>query len=399
MTGTLADPLAAAVEALAAAGPAPLAARRRASLEAYLAAPLPDRARHLWRYTDPRRLLPGDRLPAARAGGPAASPVPRDFEVGDLAAAAAGPAGDLLGSLSGPAAGKFEALHLALFPAGTSVRVAARRRPAEPLVLVHRAGSAGTITFPRTLVVLEEGAEAALVEEFVDPAGGAGAGMVHSVAEVLLGPGARLVHTVVHGLGEGSTASLVQRARLDAGSSLTSVAIGIGAGLAKTEASSLLAGPGARSEVLGAVFGAGRQQTDLHILQEHAAPRTQSDLLVRVALRDRARASYTGRLVIAPDAPHCEAHQENRNLLLSEEARADSIPELEILTHEVQCSHAAATGPVDPSMIFYLRSRGFSAAEAERAIVMGFLEPVFARVPGEGLADQLRATVLRRLEG
>ncbi len=396
MTGTIADPLAAASEALAGSGPASLAGLRREALEAFLAAPLPNRARHLWRYTDPRRLLPGDRVPAPPP--PAfAGKVPEGFEVRDLSAAAAGPAAGLLGSLSGPAAGKFETLNLALFPAGTFVRVPAGRRPGDALVLIHRAGAAGTISFPRTLVLVEEGAEAAVVEEFEGPEGAAG--MLHSVAEVFLGPGARLVHTVVNTLGVGATASLVQRARLHRAASLTSVTVGLGGGLAKSEVSAVLAGPGARSEVLGAVFGAGRQQADLHILQEHAAPRTQSDLLVRVALMERARASYTGRLVIAVGAPHSEARQENRNLLLSEDARADSIPELEILTHEVQCSHAASTGPVDPAMLFYLRSRGFSARDAEKAIVMGFLEPVFARVPGEGLADALRGAASRRLDG
>jgi Fe-S cluster assembly protein SufD len=167
----------------------------------------------------------------------------------------------------------------------------------------------------------------------------------------------------------------------------------------KLESSASLEGEGARSEVLGAVFGAGRGQVDDHFFQDHRAPRTASDLLVRVALRDRARASYTGRLRIGGEAPHSEARQENRNLLLSEAARADSIPELEILTHEVQCSHAAATGPVDPAQLFYLRNRGLSAREAERAIVLGFLEPVFARVPGEELREALRGLAGKRLEG
>ena len=223
--------------------------------------------------------------------------------------------------------------------------------------------------------------------------------MVHAVTEIFLAPGACLIHTVVNQFGDRVRANLVQRARLERGASLTSISVGLGGEIVKTDASALLAGENARSEVLGLSFGAGRQHLDAHFFQDHAAPRTRSDLLVKTAQRDRARSSYTGQLRIAEDAPGCEAHQENRNLLLSEKARADSIPELEILTHEVQCSHAAATGPVDPSQLFYLRGRGLDAAEAERAIVMRFLEPVLARVPGEGLADSLRALALKRLGG
>lgn len=418
MTEAIADPLAAALEDLLRGLPPGAAPRRREALDRFLAAPLPDRALHLWRYTDPRRLLPGSLAPAAPGaspapgglpacallrpgllgGGGAGTALPAGVEVVDLSAAASsGAASDLLGSLSSGAAGKFEALNLALFPGGAFVRVGRGRRPGEPISLVHRAGGSGTVAFPRTLVLVEEGAEAEIVEEFEsDPASD---GMVHAVAEIHLGPGARLVHTVVNTLGDRVRASLVQRARLEAAASLTSVSVSLGGALAKTEASALLAGPRARSQVLGAVFGSGRQQSDLHVLQDHEAPHTASDLLVRVALRDRARASYTGRLRIAQGAPDSEAKQENRNLLLSEEARADSIPELEILTHEVQCSHAAATGPVDPAQVFYLRSRGFDAREAEKAIVLGFLEPVFSRVPGAALADALRALAAGRLEG
>lgn len=412
----LADPLAAAVEALARSAGGALAARRRSALDAYLAAPLPDRALHLWRYTDPRRLLPGGslRIPAPPAPGPEGpeaarirpgllgggpgEPPPDGVEVLDLAAAhAGGPASEGLGALSSEATSKFEALNLALFDRGVLVRIGREARPGRPVSLVHRAGETGTAAFRRTLVLVGEGAEAALVEEFESPEGGSG--LLNSVTEVLLAPGARLVHTVVNTLGEGVTASLVQRARLEAGAALTSVSVSLGAGLVKTEASALLAGRGARSEVLGAVFASGRQQADQHIFQDHEAPHTSSNLLVRVALMERSRASYTGRLRIAPDAPHCEARQENRNLLLSERARADSIPELEILTHEVMCAHAAATGPVDPAMLFYLRSRGLSERDAEAAVVLGFLEPVFGRVPGGELAEALRGAAARRLGG
>jgi len=358
-----------------------LAGRRRAALEAYAAAPLPARALHLWRYTDPARLMPGDLRPAAAEG---TRPGPESVR-------------DRFATLSNEETGKFEALNLAHYAGGTLVEVAAGARPERPIPIRHGSGGAGTFSCPRVLVLVGEGAEASIVEEF---GGGEGdPSLVHAVTEIFLAPGARLVHTVINSFGPRVRANLVQRARVEAGAAFTSISVGLGGELVKLDASAVLAGEHARSEVLGLSFGTGRQHMDSHFFQDHAAPRTHSDLLVKTALSGRARASYTGQLRIAVDAPGSEAHQENRNLLLSEHSRADSIPELEILTHEVQCSHAAATGPVDPAQLFYLRSRGLSASDAERRIVLGFLEPVLARVPGEALAESLRSLAAKRLGG
>jgi Fe-S cluster assembly protein SufD len=379
------------------------AARRRAAEEAFAAAPLPARALHLWRYTDPARLMPGDGAAADDASAAEGVPSGAGVRVAPLGPDLGEPrVRERFAALSHEGSGKFEALNLARFAEGTLVEVARGSRPAEPITLLHGAGARGGAadgrpSFPRVLVLVGEGAEASLVEEF-----GGGAwdpSLVHAVTEVFLAPGARLVHTVINAFGPRVRANLVQRARLEAGATFTSISVGLGGALVKLDASAVLAGEHARSEVLGLSFGTGRQHMDSHFFQDHAAPRTHSDLLVKTALSGRARASYTGQLRIAGDAPGSEAHQENRNLLLSEQARADSIPELEILTHEVQCSHAAATGPVDPSQLFYLRSRGLSASDAERRIVLGFLEPVLARVPGEALAERLRAVAAERLGG
>jgi Fe-S cluster assembly protein SufD len=390
------------VERLASRGPAPLAARRRAALDAYVAAPLPPRALHLWRYTDPARLVPSGLEPAGDGTGPAETvEVQPGVRVLPLGAALGEPAAARrFATLSNEGTGKFEALNLALFPAGAVVEIARGARPGTAIEFIHgrrsaEGADADRLACPRLLVLVGEGAEASLVEEF-----GAeewNPSLVHAVTEIFLAPGARLVHTVINTFGNRVRANLVQRARLEAGSTLTAISVGFGGELVKLDASAVLAGENARSEVLGLSFGTGRQHLDSHFFQDHAAPRTRSDLLVKTALSGRARASYTGQLRIAVDAPGSEARQENRNLLLSEQSRADSIPELEILTHEVMCSHAAATGPVDPAQVFYLRSRGLSRAEAERTIVLGFLEPVLARIPGEGLAERLRTLAAQRL--
>jgi len=378
-----------------------LSGRRRAALEAFAAAPLPPRAQHLWRYTDPARLMPGDLRPSDGGEGVGGTaPARAGVRVAALGAALGEPGvRERFATLSNEGTGKFEALNLAHGSAGTLVEIARGARPSDPIVLAHGercdGGGPGTFACPRVLVLVGEGAEASIVEEF----GGNGwsPSLVHAVTEVFLAPGARLVHAVINAFGDRVRAHLVQRARLDRGATFTSVSVGLGGETVKLDASAILAGEHARSEVLGLSFGTGRQHMDSHFFQDHAAPRTASDLLVKSALADRARASYTGQLRIAADAPGSEAHQENRNLLLSEHSRADSIPELEILTHEVQCSHAAATGPVDPAMLFYLRTRGLDERRALHAIVEGFLEPVFARVPGEALQASLREAAARRL--
>ncbi len=377
--------------------PAP-SARRRAALDAALAAALPARAVHLWRYTDPSRLTPADREVAPARSELRSAPAEGSRSLPILDVHADRGLAPLLGSLSPAEGGHFDALSLALFSGGHAIDFAARARSAEAVHLAHLAPATAAAAFSRTLVRVGEGAEASLVES-MESDSGTGGGLAHHLTELFLEPGARFVHTVVGVHGPGTRGLVVLRARLSRGSTLTTVTVGLGGEVLKTDITAVLAGEGARSEVLGATFGEARQHFDLHVFQDHAAPRTHSDLVVRTALRDRARSSYTGRLRIAVDAAGCEARQENRNLLLSPDARADSIPELEILTHEVHCAHAAATGPVDPEALFYLRSRGFDLAEAERTVVLGFLEPVLSRVPGEPLAASLRATALRRLGG
>jgi Fe-S cluster assembly protein SufD len=373
---------------------------RRQALESFRASLRPDRAVHLWRYTDPKRLDPdGFEATAAALPVDADTLARTDVTVGALA--------DLIGddavskrfaTLAGTGE-RYEALNLALHSGATVVRASRGARVEAPVKLAYRVGEDGSLQCPRTLIIVEEGAELSVVEEVLTDNGAGAESLVHGVTEVFLEPGASLVHAVINELGQKVRARLVQRAYLDRASTLTSISVSLGGALVKTEGSAVLAGEGAHSKVLGAVFGTARQHLDAHWYQDHAARRTFSDLLVRVALRERARASYTGQLRVAPNAPHCEAHQENRNLLLTDSARADSIPELEILTHEVECSHAASTGPVDPAMMFFLRSRGLDPLEAERLVVLGFLEPVFGRIPSKDLADVLRGAASVRLGG
>jgi Fe-S cluster assembly protein SufD len=145
------------------------------------------------------------------------------------------------------------------------------------------------------------------------------------------------------------------------------------------------------------MFGDGRQHFDLHTLQKHLTDHTTSDLLIKGCLKDRARSIYQGLIQVAEGAQRTDAYQANRNLLLSDTARADSIPGLEILANDVRCTHGATIGTVDEEQMYYLMSRGLPGNEAQRLIVEGFFTPVLDRIPLESVRDQLRQVIQQKI--
>ncbi|HEY6866788.1 MAG TPA: SufD family Fe-S cluster assembly protein, partial [Candidatus Eisenbacteria bacterium] len=151
--------------------------------------------------------------------------------------------------------------------------------------------------------------------------------------------------------------------------------------------------PGAQVFVHGFMFGEARQHFDLHTLQQHLADHTTSDLLIKGCLKDRARSVYQGLIQVAEGAQRTDAYQANRNLLLSETARADSIPGLEILANDVRCTHGATIGTVDDEQMYYLMARGLPRNQAQRLIVEGFFAPVLDRIPLESVRDQLQQVI------
>jgi Fe-S cluster assembly protein SufD len=155
-----------------------------------------------------------------------------------------------------------------------------------------------------------------------------------------------------------------------------------------------MAAPGGYSEMLGVYFGDGDQHFDFRTLQDHAAPNCTSDLLSKGALRDRSRAVYSGWVLVRPGAQKTNAFQTNRNIVLSDQAKADSIPNLEIEANDVRCGHAASVGPVDQDQVFYLESRGIPADEAERLILTGFFQEVLDRVT----LDEVRTGVEQAIQ-
>ncbi len=168
---------------------------------------------------------------------------------------------------------------------------------------------------------------------------------------------------------------------------------GIGGRLARNDVEVELQGRGAESEMLGLVFAEGAQEFDYHTLQGHRSPDTRSDLLFKNALDDRSHSSYTGVIVIDRGAQRSDAYQANRNILLSEGARADTEPKLEIEADDVRCTHGATVGPIDEEQLFYASSRGLAPDDAARLIVEGFFQEVFEKFGDARVTEALRGRV------
>jgi Fe-S cluster assembly protein SufD len=266
-----------------------------------------------------------------------------------------------------------------------------------PIVVVHVAGggeAARPVVFPRTIVKVGPNGRAAVVELLVS---GDVAGFVAPVAELSVGDGADLSFHSLQQLGPRVFAVAHQTSSVGRDAHLRSFTAALGGWYARCRTDSRLVGQGGSSELLAAYFGEGEQMHDFRTLQEHAAPRTTSDLLFKGAVGDTARSVYSGMIRIHPGAKGSKAFQTNRNLVLSEGAHADSVPNLDIQENDVRCSHASAVGPIDPDHRYYLESRGVRPEAADRLILLGFFDDLFARVTVPGIRAHLVREVATRL--
>ncbi|MGH2690940.1 MAG: Fe-S cluster assembly protein SufD [Actinomycetota bacterium] len=292
---------------------------------------------------------------------------------------------------------KFTALHAALRTGGTFVLVPRGVEVELPIQSLTYLDAVGAAVFPHTLLIVEEGASVTFIDRYVSP--DLESGLSVGAVEIFAGPNSQVRYVSLQDWGRGVTHLSVQRAQVDRDAQVRSLAVAFGADLSRTEVESVLAGPGGHSEMLGVYFTDGSQHFDHRSLQDHIAPHCTSDLLYKGALRDASRVVYSGLIHIAPGAKGSDAFQTNRNVVLSDDAKADSIPNLEIENNDVRCSHAASVGPVDEDQVFYLQSRGISRDEAERLIVRGFFQEVLDRVPLEEVRHGLDAAIEDELRG
>ena len=441
------------------AGPAWLAARRAGAWERFAAGSLPHEAEEVWRYSGidrfdleafapapPSDLGGRSGLDVGRAlaepfgrrsalvvtrngavvGVEMAPAVPEDqLSVVSALSDSEAPAG--LGDLA-PAHDAFGELHDAFLADVVHIVVARKAVLSDPVVVVHLvdrvAPSRSPSAFPRSLVHVGTSAEAGVIELIVSvdlthgPGGHGGAlavpvgeaaaetadgptaaALVIPVTELEVEDDAHLAYANLQVLDQSCTQLAVQSSRVGRDATLRSFTVSLGGGYARVRTDSDLVGQGGHTSLLAAYLGTDRQVHDFRTLQDHHAPRTESELLFKGAVADDSRSVYSGLIHIRNGAHGAHAFQTNHNLVLSEGAHADSVPNLDIEENDVRCSHASTVGPIDEDQRYYLESRGINPAVAERLIVFGFFSDLASRAPFTGVGAWVDTAVSTRLSG
>lgn len=289
---------------------------------------------------------------------------------------------------------KFSSLAVAV-GAGAFLQVPEGVAVREPFAIWQNSHSPGVLSASHTRVRLERASSArVLMHQAGSPED---ASLLLPITEISLGPGANLDLVIVQELSEFLDQIGSVDVHIEKDAQFRVMSVTVGGGLSRLRAECHLKGEGAGSVMLGASLGRGHSHIDHRTLQDHAASNTSSDLLYKTVVDDAASSVYSGLIRVERDVRKVAGYQANRNLILSEGASAESVPNLEILANDVKCSHASATGPVDAEQLYYLQSRGISRDVAERLIVIGFLGQVLARSPIPELIPVLRGLIADRL--
>lgn len=396
---------------------------RKHAFQEYLALPIPSQETEEWRYTDLSGFdfgfthfasggraedldqVPGEILDAAGAVGERAGlQIQHNSELMvthlDPAVAAQGVVftsleraaeehpdivEPFLHALVPTSRTKFTALHAAFWTGGTFLYVPPAVTVELPLQTLLYLDADGAAVFPHTLIVAGQDSEVTFIDRFVSP--NLERALSNAIVEIHAAAAARVRFVSLQEWGTGVQHLSVQRTRLARDAEVRSLCVSFGADLSRTEAESVMAGPGSFSEMLGLYFADGSQHFDHRTLQDHEAPSCTSQMLYKGALRDSSKAVYSGWVHVRPGAQKTDAFQTIRNIVLSEDAKAASIPNLEIEANDVRCGHAASDAPVDEDTLFYLQSRGIPRKEAERLIVFGFFQEVLDRVTLEEVRE------------
>lgn len=408
------------VEARAARGPGWLADRRRAAWDAFQALPMPSsRSDEDWRRTDISPLHVEDfqptldvdeafigamrrqrdrtaadaafviDAPVAAPGIEGADPLVAQGIIVATLEEAAGRHSDLvqraLGSV-GTSESKFIALWNAMWRGGVFIYVPAGVEAMLPVWLAHGVTGDHRAVFPAAVVLLDDAASLTLIDVYASPPGDAPI-FSDAVTTLVLGRDARLDYHTLQQWGEGVWHVALQRAVLGANARLRFFGASLGSRLQKAYWETILEGKGSEADIWGICFGDGSQHLDHQSLQAHRGSETRSNLQLKVAVRDKARSVYTGLIDVDRGAVHADGYVQNRNLLLSQGAKADSVPRLEIRAHDVRCGHGATAGHVDEDQRFYLMARGVPREEAEALIVRAFFDDSVEHSPHAGFGS------------
>ena len=429
---------ASAMERLALQGPAWLGDLRREAWSAYERMPLPTSALEDWRYTDVSQLSldayvltepAAAGAPSANGGDPGVTAARALLEgkeaagrvvmvdgavvevtldealreqgvvLSDLVTAAESHpelVRAYLGREVTPEFSKFAALNGALWTGGVFLYVPRGVQIDKPIRVARSMTRGGIAIFPRTLVIAEAESRIDYVEEFASPDFDRAA-LSCGTVEVVAKDAAQVHYVALQRWGRGVRHLSMQKTIASRDSDLDTLVVNLGADVARVDMHAWLEGPGARSDMLGLYFADRDQHFDHNTRQDHKSPHAESDLLYKGALYGASRAVFRGIIRVHPGAQHTDAYQTNRNLLLSDEARADSLPNLEIEADDVKCSHGATVGQLDAEELFYLMARGIPRAQAERLVVFGFFGQVLERLPMPAVVEELREAITAKI--
>ena len=283
---------------------------------------------------------------------------------------------------------KFAALHAASVKTGTFLYVPRGVEIDLPIEVFHWLSGEGNSTFPHTLLIAEENSKVTLVDYFMGAEPDTAA-LAIGFNDLYVGAGAQLDYVCVQNWSRKTLAFQVNNTVVGRDASAKSLNVNLGGRYARTESANRLIGEGGRSDMLSVTVAEGEQEFDQRTFQDHIAPGASSDLLYKNALDDASRTIFAGMIKVEPGAHRTDAYQKVRNLLLSDDAEANSMPGLEILADEVRCSHGATSGQIESEELFYLLARGIPRREAQRLIVHGFLQEAIDRIGNPALAAKL----------
>jgi Fe-S cluster assembly protein SufD len=398
--------------------------------EEFEAEPTPTRGNELWRFSSVKNLGLDDYVtPPTFSGDPLALTRPHEFPnpagriifaneapvIAELLDPALESAGVIFTTLSEalekhsdrlrehfmtqPAklgSAKFAALHKSVVQAGTFLWVPRGVEIRDPFEVFHLVQGDWSAVFPHTLIIAEDNSRVTLLEHFIS-ANPEDRGLACGVNDLVLKPGSKLNYVSIQEWSKNFVSVQVNSTLAARDSAALNLAMNFGGKYSRLESISRMIDRGARSDMLAISVARGDQEFDQRTLQDHQQPDTTSDLLYKNALHDRSRTIFSGLIKVEPGAHRTDAYQKVRNLLLSDDAEANSMPGLEILADDVRCTHGATSGQVEPEELFYLKSRGIDDLAAKGLIARGFLNEVVDRLPEEHLSEYLHQQIEARL--
>jgi Fe-S cluster assembly protein SufD len=291
---------------------------------------------------------------------------------------------------------KFAALHKASVSAGTVLYLPPGLAVDAPFEVFHIVTGENLALFPHTLIIADKESEVTFLDHFVSTQGQV-RGFACGVNDLVLRPGSKLNYISVQNWSRQFVSVQVNSTVAEEQSSAVNLSLNFGGRYSRLESVSRLAGAGSRSDMLAVSIGGADQEFDQRTLQDHLQPNTTSDLLYKNALSNNARTVFSGLIKVERGAHRTDAYQKVRNLLLSDEAEANSMPGLEILADDVRCTHGATSGQVEPEELFYLQSRGIPELKAKGLVVNGFLNEVVDRLSNEAIKAYLHEQIAARL--